>query len=55
MSYVVIVNQDMSVKEIIKEPTKEQQEKGFVVENLTDPEQFMMIDEQLYYIKKEVN
>lgn len=50
--YVVKVDESNKVIEIIKEPTKEQQEQGFVVDNLTDPEQFTIINEELYYIKK---
>ena len=52
--YVVIVNEDNSVKEIIKNPTTEQKKLGYVIDNLTDVGQFVEINEKIYYIKGEI-
>ena len=56
--YTLILGEEINenvyeVLEITKVPTVKQQEKGVVVESLTAPEQFINIDEKLYYIKKE--
>lgn len=50
--YVVIVNEDKSVKEIIKNPTEEQKKLGYVISNLTDVGQFIETKNKIYYTKE---
>ena len=48
--YLVIVDEDMLVKEIIKNPKEERKQEGYLIEDLKTPGNFTEKDGELYFI-----